>query len=449
MNIIKINQNIKNIVNDKKNKNNTKINFTKAALDNLALPPEGMRKKYYKDENVKGLWVYVTDNGTKCFQVRKRVSGLLKTYVIGEYPYISVPNARTKAFDIISDWVNIDSGIKAAPIVKRKEDYYTLKDVVGLYIDKHLKLGNRIKSAYIETKLYNNWGKLGDKNVYEVTKKDMLEFREKITPYGKIGTNRTMAFLRAALNYFGNYIVPNDRIGGFSNPASSLPKYKETSRNRYIEEDELPRFFTALLSATEDMRDLIFLALITGSREFPLRAMQWNELQLDNKTMNKWIIPANKQKNGESHEVPLIASALGILNRRKQQQNKGNIITDYVFYSPKSQHDFIQEPKKQWHKVTKLAGLYSEEKERNLRFHDLRHTIATWQVRCNVNTIDISATLSHKFESQSVTGVYARATLESIKTAIEKAYEAMTKNVPQDIIDKIISANMEKVEVKI
>lgn len=442
MNIIKINQNIRNTVNDKKNKDNTKINFSKATFDNLPLPPQGMKKKYYKDEKVKGLWLYVTESGTKCFQVRKRVSGLLRTRVIGEYPYISVPNARTKAFDIISDWVNIDAGIKAAPVVKREEDYYTLRDVVELYVNKYLKLETRTKSAYIKAKLYNNWGKLGDKNVYEVTKKDMLEFREKITPHGKIGTNRTMAFLRAALNYFGNYIVPNDRIGGFSNPTSSLPKYKETSRNRYIEEDELPRFFTALLSATDDMRDLIFLALITGSREFPLRAMQWSELQLDNKTMNKWIIPANKQKNGESHQVPLITPALAVLERRRKEQRKNNINTDYVFYTAKSQHEFIQEPKRQWHKVTKLAGLYSEEKERNLRFHDLRHTIATWQVRCNVNTIDISATLSHKFESQSVTGVYARATLESIKTAIEKAYEAMTKNTPKEIIDRIINANM-------
>jgi len=443
MNIIKINPNVKNSVNGKKDKDNTKINFTKAAIDNLPLPPEGMRKKYYKDEKVKGLWLYITDYGTKCFQVRKRVSGLLKTYVIGEYPYISVPNARSKAFEVISDWINIDAGIKPAPITKEEVDYYSVKDVIEVYINKHLKLETRTQSQYILTKLYNNWEKLGDKNIYEVTKKDMLEFREKITPSGKIGTNRTMAFLRAAFNYFGNYIVPNDRIGGFSNPASSLPQYKEIARKRYIEEDEFPRFFTALLSATEDIRDLIFLALITGSREFPLRAMQWSELQLNNKTINKWIIPGDKQKNGESHEVPLISAALKILNRRKQQQNKDNIVTDYVFYAPKSQYKFIQEPKRQWHKVTKLAGLYSEEKERNLRFHDLRHTIATWQVRCNVNVIDISATLSHKFESQSVTGIYARATLESIKLAIEKAYDAMIKNTPQDIIDKIINADME------
>ena len=44
-NIIKLKNIKEKILSQKKDKNNTKINFTKATLDNLALPPKGIRYK--------------------------------------------------------------------------------------------------------------------------------------------------------------------------------------------------------------------------------------------------------------------------------------------------------------------------------------------------------------------------------------------------------------------
>ncbi|MFJ1338852.1 hypothetical protein ACIKP7_12045 [Pseudomonas caricapapayae] len=50
-----------------------KLNFTKAALDNLPLPESGQRSTYH-DTQVNGLQIRVTANGVKTFYVFQRVN---------------------------------------------------------------------------------------------------------------------------------------------------------------------------------------------------------------------------------------------------------------------------------------------------------------------------------------------------------------------------------------
>eukprot|EP00919_Chromeraceae_sp_WS-2016_P022219 GHVR01052833.1.p1 GENE.GHVR01052833.1~~GHVR01052833.1.p1 ORF type:complete len:171 (-),score=15.32 GHVR01052833.1:233-745(-) len=153
-------------------------------------------------------------------------------------------------------------------LAQKNQKELSLEDPVNIYVDRHLKANsNWKKNIYPINSLVKNWGNLGKKNLSEVTKQDVLLLRDKLAGKGEIAANRALAFLRAALNYYGDYIVPQDKIGGFYNPASKIPKYKEQQRDRYIEIEELPRFFKALSNVTDDMRDLIFIALVTGARK--------------------------------------------------------------------------------------------------------------------------------------------------------------------------------------
>ena len=52
----------------------TTVNFTKAALDSLPLPPAGQRATYH-DSKQPGLQVRVTANGVKTFSVFARAAG--------------------------------------------------------------------------------------------------------------------------------------------------------------------------------------------------------------------------------------------------------------------------------------------------------------------------------------------------------------------------------------
>ena len=51
-----------------------KLNFTKRTIDGLPLP-EGNKRAYYNDEQVKGLQLAVTSKGAKSFVLYRRLEG--------------------------------------------------------------------------------------------------------------------------------------------------------------------------------------------------------------------------------------------------------------------------------------------------------------------------------------------------------------------------------------
>jgi integrase len=50
--------------------------------------------------------------------------------------------------------------------------------------------------------------------------------------------------------------------------------------------------------------------ILTGQRRSEVAEMKWSEINLERAT---WTIPAARSKNGQSHEVPLSASAMSLL----------------------------------------------------------------------------------------------------------------------------------------
>ena len=65
------------------------------------------------------------------------------------------------------------------------------------------------------------------------------------------------------------------------NPAQGVKVAgKKVSRDRFLQADELPRFFAAVAEEEPAMRDFILLALLTGARRANLCAMHWRELDL-------------------------------------------------------------------------------------------------------------------------------------------------------------------------
>lgn len=66
-----------------------------------------------------------------------------------------------------------------------------------------------------------------------------------------------------------------------SNLANGIKLNKENSRDRFIQGDELPRFFKALADEQNDtMRDYFLLSLLTGARRSNVLAMQWSDINL-------------------------------------------------------------------------------------------------------------------------------------------------------------------------
>ena len=171
---------------------------------------------------------------------------------------------------------------------------------------------------------------------------------------------------------------------------------------------ELPRFFEALqLEENITIRDCIWILLLTGVRKGNGLAMRFDEINFISK---EWRIPDTK--NGEALTIPLSDQAMEILIDR---QNAAT--SEFVFPSDSSSKGYIQDLKKAWVRILKKAKL------KDLRIHDLRRTLGSWQVATGASLPIIGKSLGHK--TQQATAIYARLNLDPVRESVNKATSAM------------------------
>jgi integrase len=194
-----------------------------------------------------------------------------------------------------------------------------------------------------------------------------------------------------------------------NNPAQGIKNFQEQARDRALQPDELSAFFEALnQEANHLFKAYFYISLLTGARRSNVLSMRWDNIHFGENP--EWKIPITK--NGETHIVALAPQTVDILKELKATSN-----SDWVFPSLTSKSGHIEEPKKAWKRVLDKAGI------KDLRIHDLRRTLASWQVRTGANSFIIGKTLGHK--NQQATAIYARVAKDVARSSIEDAVNAM------------------------
>jgi integrase len=200
-----------------------------------------------------------------------------------------------------------------------------------------------------------------------------------------------------------------------TNPAKGVKiSGKKVTRDRFLQADEMPRFFAALAEEHNDtMRDFILLALLTGARRANLCAMHWQEISLGACT---WRIA--RTKNDEPQTVTLCPEAIVILNARQEATGGG-----FVFPGTGAS-GHMQEPRKAVERVMERAGIpFGRKVPNGVTLHDLRRTLGSWQARAGASMAIIGKSLNHK--SQQATAIYARLDLDPVRQSVNTATAAM------------------------
>lgn len=372
------------------------FNFTKKAL--FALIPQDKPTTYH-DTGKRGLKLVVHPSGIRTFILYKKIKGRPERVTLGRFPDCSIENARKKVDQCnakIADGINPNQEKR----VLRAE--MTLDDLFQKYLTSHAKLHK--KSWKEDEDQYNRYlTSWKNKKLSVISKAGIQKIHTELGSEHPYAANRLLALLHALFNKATEWGWQQP------NPASGIKKFKEKSRDRFIQSDELPKFFEALRDeSNETVRDYILISLLTGARRSNVLAMRWDEI---NFTTGIWTIPDTK--NGESHKVPLVPEAIEILQTR-QNSNIKNIPWVFPSYS-KSGH--LVEPKKVWQRILGRAKI------KNLRIHDLRRSLGSWQAATGANLSIIGKTLAHK--NVSTTAIYARLSLDPVRDAMNKATQAI------------------------
>ncbi|MGY8903195.1 MAG: tyrosine-type recombinase/integrase [Burkholderiales bacterium] len=153
----------------------------------------------------------------------------------------------------------------------------------------------------------------------------------------------------------------------------SIPKVRlfrePQGRVRSLTQDEFSRLLVELPSHLADMARF---TIATGLRQGNVRTLEWAHVDLDR--CHAWI-PPHKHKNGRPHAVPLNALAMEVLTRQF-----GKHLTHVFTYQG---HPVANVSTKAWVSALKRAGI------ENFRWHDLRHTFATWHRQAGTPTHEL------------------------------------------------------------
>lgn len=377
----------------------TKVNFTKRWLDSLTPASAGNRETYH-DATTPGLQVRVTHTGQKTFYVRRRIDGRPERVKLGTFPQMTVEQARKEAAKVNG---SIAKGDNPAAVKRAIKEEPTFGEVFDHFIKhKRNRAGQPLSARTVEEyrkAINTHAASLLKEKMSSLTAERLKTIHKKVASPAQ--ANKVKAIVSAVFNH-----ANQEGISDLPNPAIALKCKLIQSRERFLEPAELPQFFAAV--ADSPLADFFLLAILTGARRSNVQAMRWQDIDAAGAV---WRIP--KTKNGMPQTVPLPPEAVAILERRKAEATHGE---PFVFPgSGRTGH--LVEPKKAWGALLKKAGI------ENLRVHDLRRTLGSWQARQGASLAIIGKSLGHK--SHQSTAVYARLDLDPVRQSVNAATSAI------------------------
>ncbi|MBF0612806.1 MAG: tyrosine-type recombinase/integrase [Magnetococcales bacterium] len=388
-----------------------KFNFTKKALENLESPLTGA--VYYYDTSVSGLTIRVTAGGTKSFVLYRKIDGKPERITLGRFPDLTIEQARGKASKANAAIASGENPAMATREVKRE---LTLGDLFEAFLERYAKAHKRSWQGDEEqfNRYLTTWK---NRKLTSIRKGDVQALHARIgQENGMYAANRLLALLSAMFNKAVEW-----ELWSGTNPTIGITKFREKSRERFLQGEELPRFFQALAEESNDIaRDYFLVSLLTGARRSNVQAMRWDQISFDRA---EWRIP--ETKNGDPITIPLVDQAISILKARKEALPD----SEWVFPSHGATGHLV-EPKSAWTRILERAGI------EDLRIHDLRRSLGSWQAMTGASLAIIGKSLGHK--NVSTTAIYSRLNIDPVRASVGTAVDAMlaaggmtAKNVKQ------------------
>ena len=193
-----------------------------------------------------------------------------------------------------------------------------------------------------------------------------------------------------------------------------FPKIKllsgEVERDRWLTREEADRL---IRHCPPHLAALIRFALATGCRASEITGLEWSRVDLNRKTA--WL---NKTKNGTPRGVPLNEDAIEVL-----REQIGKSLTHCFTYEGKPIGWQITNTA--WHTALRASGI------EDFRFHDLRHTWASWHRQAGTSCDELKDLGGWK--SRIMVDRYAKFATENLLSAASRIERSMGRG--QNVIE--------------
>jgi len=262
------------------------------------------------------------------------------------------------------------------PVSVRKIPHYLkLKQFIPIFMELHgnNQSDNMQESYRASSKhLLPGFGRL---RLEEITKVKMQTYMSNRVMEGAshASVNREVAFIKSVL------LRAVDWDFLIRNPLQGIKFLKEAPiRERYLTKEEYER----LLEVSPNyLSEIIVFALATGFRKAEIFNLRWQDVKINPRFKYGEITVVGKGDKRRNIRMNKTVYNMLIL---KQCET----MSEYVFYSPKTGNKF-DNVDKSFKTALRKAGI------NNFRFHDLRHTAASWMIQCGADIYAVQKILGH------------------------------------------------------
>jgi integrase len=203
-------------------------------------------------------------------------------------------------------------------------------------------------------------------------------------------SRKTLKHYRDTLNVLFGFAVKWGWTA--ANPLDGVNKITKANveRVRYLDEDERKRLLDACKTSDNDkLYPIVVFALSTGARKGEILGLTLEDIDLD-----RGAAILRDTKNGETRPAPIVHHLKDLL--------KDHIVDIHTFYDglgdepsdrwlfPRRDGQAPIDIRKAWENARDSAGI------KDFRFHDLRHTTASYLAMNGANPLEIAEVLGHK-----------------------------------------------------
>lgn len=190
----------------------------------------------------------------------------------------------------------------------------------------------------------------------------------------------------------------------------SIPKVRllpgEVERERWLTKVEAERLIAA---CPPHLAAIVRFALATGCRAREILGLEWNRVDLSRQTA--WL---NQTKNGTPRGVPLNQDAVTVL----REQIGKHVRFCFTFQGEPIKANISNHA---WFAALKKAGV------EDFRFHDLRHTWASWHRQAGTSCDELKELGGWK--TRSMVDRYAKFATEHLANAAARIETVRADNV--------------------
>jgi len=383
-----------------------KIRLTQHIANTYEIPSHiNVRQQELVDEGGTGLYMLVTQSGSKTFYLRYRSAenGNKTTHVkLGRATDITLAQARDKVKKLRAE---IALGDDPQAKIKEKRNEMTYGEFMEDYFFPYIEPRRRSAGTYRQMHRSHIQKAFDNIKVNQITKRQVQAFHNDLRKQGLAnGTcNRYLQLIKSSINVGINIM----EVINIKNPAVGIPLFEEQGRERYLNAEELYKLIPVLMENNGQIAKIIRFLLATGLRLGECLHCEWEHIDIQNKVM---VIPSKNAKSKKTDSIPLNDAAIQVLEEcDKNLPPFYNLATKKAYVSIKKG----------------FKNLMQQAEIEGVTAHTLRHSFASMLLKKGSSLSCIQRILRHS--DISVTQKYAHLSPASVQAASDTISEQLMR----------------------